>query len=298
MVTASDQVSSSILPLASQRALLGVPQYLTRSCHETRSAEKDRPFHNIECSGADLPSARHKLDVCEVPSLLPWVGRQSQTIGSIQTDSLWGVIFVKRHNTKVTQQTWKKIPKTLHVTPCHNSNCRGPHQAHAAWQILPGSAPATQTYEDFGHKNLMFMSWFTGVQANPQDFHEIISHLVMLCLPRSSGLSPDVQVNRTRPESPAKSYLDWESPAGASTRSLKAWVQAIHQRDYGELPWNAGPQEKSHRPERIKSGCHILYTQRQHRCSKHASGSAMQIETILHSKWTNCSTTFHIFNCK
>ena len=110
-----------------------------------------------------------------------------------------------------------------------------------------------------GHKTLIFMSWFTGVQANPQDFHENISQLVMFCLPRSSGLSPDVHVNRTRPESPAKSYLDhWESPAGASTRSFKAsGVQAIHQGDYGELPWNAGPQVKSHRPERIKSGCHI-----------------------------------------
>ena len=87
MVTASDQVSSSILPLASQRALLGVPQYLTRSCHETLLAEKDPPFHNIECSGADLPSARHKLDVSEVPSLLPWAGRQSQTIGSIKSSN-------------------------------------------------------------------------------------------------------------------------------------------------------------------------------------------------------------------
>ena len=77
-VTASDQVSSSILQLASQRALLGVPQYLTLYCHETLLADKDRPFHNIKCSCADLPSARHKLDVSEVPSLLPWVGRQSK----------------------------------------------------------------------------------------------------------------------------------------------------------------------------------------------------------------------------
>lgn len=225
-----------------------------------------------------------------------------------QTDSLWGVIFVKRHNTKVTQQTWKKIP-TLHVTPCHNSNfdtpakartghmqldrfCQVPRQQHKPMRIL---ATKISFY-------LIFMSWFTGVQANPQDFHEIISHLVMFCLPRSSGLSPDVQVNRTRPESPAKSYLDqldhWESPTGASTRSLKAsGVQAIHQRDYGELPWNAGPQVKSHRPERIKSGCHI---RAETTCDVPSMRVEVQcrIETILHSKWPNCSTTFHIFNCK
>ena len=195
MVTASDQVSSSILQLASQRALLGVPQYLTLSCHETRLAEKDPPFHNIECSGADLPSARHKLDVSEVPSLLPWACRQSQTIGSIQTDSLWGVIFVKRHNTKVTQQTWKKIPKTLHVTPCHSSNfdtpakartghmqldrlCQVPRQQHKPMRILAtkiscschGSLAFRQT-----HKTSMKSSatWWCFVCQGALDCHQM-----------------------------------------------------------------------------------------------------------------------------